>query len=67
MSSRAIIALKAGITDLAATSQGMINKGPMRNYPQNLFKHDLCHNFLDMDLGHDPSIISPILGSGVGR
>jgi hypothetical protein len=35
------------MTDLAATSHGMIKNEPLLKYPQNLFKHDLCHNFLD--------------------
>src|SRR2546425_5265793 len=39
------MALNAGMTDLAATSHGMIKNELLANCPQNLFKHDLCHNF----------------------
>src|SRR5689334_22197220 len=47
MSSRATMALNAGITDFAATSQGMINKRPLKKQLWNLFKHDLRHNLSD--------------------
>ncbi len=41
------MALNAGITDFAATSQGMIKKKPLKNCSWNLFKHDLRHNLSD--------------------
>src|SRR5207245_2684293 len=55
MSSRAIIARNAGITDFAATSQGMINKRPPKRYSWNLFKHDLRHIFFRVN---DPNLDS---------
>jgi hypothetical protein len=55
------MALNAGITDFAATSQGMINKRPLKNWPWNLFKHDLRHNFSDsQSISHEIARYQPM-------
>ena len=47
MSSRATMALRAGMTDFEATSQGIIKQKRQENAGWNLFKHNLRHNFPD--------------------
>jgi len=44
MSSRATIARRAGITDFAATSQGIIKKRFHVQLAFSVYKHDLRHN-----------------------